>query len=212
MHLCLLKAGLPVAQYLLALARPQALLLDNMCCKAVNAAASHHRPQGQHVHEVPSCVWGSCTGHGQECVQKHSEGLQSNSELCQAANTPDWADPKLSSCAAAKQGLALFQLVACNTEPAVQAMGEKLCRSKRKADQRMASHLLDVTVPGIAAAAAEEERQARAAERLRTQLGSLGAAGAFGRCAEASEASELMGNTRDSSSGGHELHVVVLSQ
>ena len=46
----------------------------------------------------------------------------------------------------------------------------------------MAAHLLDVTVPGMAAAAAEEERQARAAERLRTQLGSLAAAGGtFGR-------------------------------
>lgn len=61
-------------------------------------------------------------------------------------------------------------------------MGEKLSRSKRKADQRMAAHLLDVTVPGMAAAAAEEERQARAAERLRTQLGSLAAAGGtYGR-------------------------------
>ena len=50
----------------------------------------------------------------------------------------------------------------------------------------MAAHLLDVTVPGMAAAAAEEERQARAAERLRTQLGSVAAAGGtYGRRAEA---------------------------
>ncbi|KAK9792509.1 hypothetical protein WJX73_007651 [Symbiochloris irregularis] len=74
-----------------------------------------------------------------------------------------------------------FDLLGSTSEE-LQAVGERLTRSKRKPDQRVAAQILDGVVPAMAAAAAEELRQAKAAERLRNQLGViLDSDGGYGR-------------------------------
>lgn len=58
----------------------------------------------------------------------------------------------------------------------VQDLAEQLAPSKRKADRAMAAHLLDVTLPNMAAEAALVEEEAREAEkqaRLAAQLAVL---------------------------------------
>eukprot|EP00884_Botryococcus_braunii_P023667 jgi/Botrbrau1/9985/Bobra.0012s0075.2 len=79
-------------------------------------------------------------------------------------------------------GETAWELQASTVEE-LQALGEKVRRSRDRNDQKLATELLDFIVPQLAARVAEEERKAKAAARLRLQLSTIipDADGGFGR-------------------------------